>query len=189
MRRADGGYRWLLVSHKPLYDEAGKLVNWFIVGHDIEELKNTTDALRESERRFRDFSDAASGLVLGNGPGSPVLLHAGRASRIRPDRSAQSPRSVSLGRRGGCRGRAGQMARTQGYPRSARAVSKFYLSGEIERRFGDARLRQRHSEVRSTGLLSRLPRRWQRRHRQRSGRPGATGITAGPGRTVTSSHG
>jgi signal transduction histidine kinase len=68
LRRADGEYRWLLVHCRPLHDETGTIVNWYLVGHDIEDRKQAEDALRESEQRFRDFSDAASDWYWETGP-------------------------------------------------------------------------------------------------------------------------
>lgn len=68
LRRADGEYRWHVVHRRPLRDETGTIVNWYGAAYDIEDRKKTEDALRESEQRFRDFSDAASDWYWETGP-------------------------------------------------------------------------------------------------------------------------
>src|ERR1700723_1439976 len=60
VRRADGEYRWFLSRAQPLRDELGKIVKWFGVDTEIEDQKRAEDALRESEQRFRDYTEAAS---------------------------------------------------------------------------------------------------------------------------------
>ncbi len=62
LRRADGVYRWWLIRAVPLQDAAGNVVKWFGTCTDIHDLKMaelevslTNQALRESERRFRDL--------------------------------------------------------------------------------------------------------------------------------------
>ena len=60
IRRADGEYRWFLSRAQPLRDELGKIVKWYGVDSDVEDRKRAEDALRESEQRFRDFTESAS---------------------------------------------------------------------------------------------------------------------------------
>ena len=68
VRRADGEYRWFLGRAQPLRDELGKIVKWYGVSTDIEDQKRAEDALRESERRFRDFTESASDWYWETGP-------------------------------------------------------------------------------------------------------------------------
>jgi PAS domain S-box-containing protein len=68
IRRADGEYRWFLVRAQPLRDEFGKIVEWYGVLFDIEDQKRAEDALRESEQRFRDFTESASDWYWETGP-------------------------------------------------------------------------------------------------------------------------
>jgi PAS domain S-box-containing protein len=68
IRRADGEYRWFLVRAHPLRDEFGKIVEWYGVLFDIEDQKRAEDALRESEQRFRDYTESASDWYWETGP-------------------------------------------------------------------------------------------------------------------------
>jgi PAS domain S-box-containing protein len=61
LRRADGEYRWFLVRTVPLRDEHGSVVKWIGAGIDIEDRKETEEALRESEERFAAFMDNLPG--------------------------------------------------------------------------------------------------------------------------------
>jgi PAS domain S-box-containing protein len=45
----DGKYRWFLLRHVPLRDEAGSIVKWYGTATDIEERHRAEDALRRSE--------------------------------------------------------------------------------------------------------------------------------------------
>jgi PAS domain S-box-containing protein len=49
LRRFDGEYRWFLFRIEPLHDEAGNIVEWYTSATDIEDRKQTEDALRQSE--------------------------------------------------------------------------------------------------------------------------------------------
>ena len=49
LRRADGTYRWVLRRAVPLRNEQGEIVKWYGTGTDIDDLKRTEAALRESE--------------------------------------------------------------------------------------------------------------------------------------------
>jgi PAS domain S-box-containing protein len=68
IRRVDGEYRWFLVRAQPLRDEFEKIVKWYGVLFDIEDQKRAEDALRESEQRFRDFTESASDWYWETGP-------------------------------------------------------------------------------------------------------------------------
>src|SRR5260370_24370324 len=46
VRRVDGEYRWFLIRNVPLRDEQGRVVQWYVTGHDIDELKGAEDRLR-----------------------------------------------------------------------------------------------------------------------------------------------
>jgi len=54
LRRADGGYRWMLFRASPSYNEAGQVVEWFGVNIDIEDRKDAQDAFKASETALRD---------------------------------------------------------------------------------------------------------------------------------------
>jgi PAS domain S-box-containing protein len=50
MRRFDGVYRWFLFLAKPFRDESGTIVKWYGTNVDIEDRKQSDEALRASER-------------------------------------------------------------------------------------------------------------------------------------------
>lgn len=60
MRRCDDEYRRFLLRAEPEIDEFGGVVQWYGVIIDIEDRQRTEDALRDSEQRFRNFSESAS---------------------------------------------------------------------------------------------------------------------------------
>ena len=68
VRRANGEYRWFLSRAQPLRDELGNVVKWYGTDTDIEGQKRAEDALRESEQRFRDFTESASDWYWETGP-------------------------------------------------------------------------------------------------------------------------
>jgi PAS domain S-box-containing protein len=49
LRRFDGEYRWFLFQAVPLHDEAGNITKWYGSATDIEDRKQTENALRQSE--------------------------------------------------------------------------------------------------------------------------------------------
>jgi PAS domain S-box-containing protein len=55
MRRADGVYRWVDGRAEPLRDESGAIVQWFAISIDIDDEVRVQEALRQSERRYRDL--------------------------------------------------------------------------------------------------------------------------------------
>ena len=65
MRRADGVYRWWLIRGASLHDASGKVINWFGTCTDVDDIKHTEDALRQSEERFRKtLEEAPIGIAL-----------------------------------------------------------------------------------------------------------------------------
>ncbi len=53
VRRHDGQYEWFKVIGRPIHDAAGKVVRWFGVALNIEDIKRVEAALRRSEDRLR----------------------------------------------------------------------------------------------------------------------------------------
>jgi PAS domain S-box-containing protein len=68
IRHADGQYRWFLVRGTPFRDESGNIVRWYGTCTDIEDRRRAEEALRDSEKRFRDFSEASADWYWETGP-------------------------------------------------------------------------------------------------------------------------
>jgi PAS domain S-box-containing protein len=60
LRRTDGQYRWHHARGEPLRDAEQRIIQWYGVSVDIDELKRAEDALRRSEAKFRDYAETAS---------------------------------------------------------------------------------------------------------------------------------
>ncbi|HVE59402.1 MAG TPA: PAS domain S-box protein, partial [Pyrinomonadaceae bacterium] len=53
IQMADGSYRWHLSRAVPVLDTNGEILKWYGTATDIHDIKQTEEALRESENRFR----------------------------------------------------------------------------------------------------------------------------------------
>ena len=62
-RGKDGSYHWFLGRALPVRNEKGNITRWFGTCTYIQEQKETEQALRESEERFRTLADNISQLV------------------------------------------------------------------------------------------------------------------------------
>jgi PAS domain S-box-containing protein len=60
VRGADGQYRWFAIDRVAARDESGKIIKWYGTAYDIDGRKRAEDALRESEKKFRDYAETAS---------------------------------------------------------------------------------------------------------------------------------
>jgi PAS fold len=56
-RRADGQYRWHLCRGVPLHDHEGRIIKWYGILFDIDELKKTESALQEREHELLGIID------------------------------------------------------------------------------------------------------------------------------------
>jgi hypothetical protein len=63
LRRADGEHLWHRAHGEPLRDREGRIIQWYGLTVDIDELKKAQDALRESEQSLRSAIDGIAGLV------------------------------------------------------------------------------------------------------------------------------
>jgi PAS domain S-box-containing protein len=59
IRRADGVYRWFKTRAVPVRNADGQVAKWFGSNTDIEDLKSTTEALRQSEEKHRTIVETA----------------------------------------------------------------------------------------------------------------------------------
>lgn len=62
-KRYDGVYRWLRMQGRPLHDDAGNIIRWYMLLTDIEDSKRAEALLRESERDFRLIIDTIPAMV------------------------------------------------------------------------------------------------------------------------------
>ncbi|KEC70207.1 two-component sensor histidine kinase [Rhizobium leguminosarum bv. phaseoli CCGM1] len=58
LRRADGVYRWMSSRAEPLRDQAGNVLQWYGLCHDIDDQVHAEEALRQSERQLQQMIDA-----------------------------------------------------------------------------------------------------------------------------------
>ncbi|OWV82471.1 ATPase [Rhizobium sp. R634] len=58
LRRADGSYRWMSSRAEPMRDEAGNIVQWYGLCHDIDDQVHAEEALRRSEQQLQQMIDA-----------------------------------------------------------------------------------------------------------------------------------
>jgi PAS domain S-box-containing protein len=76
VRSAQGDYRWFLSYFEPLRASDGTLLLWVGATLDIQELKCTEQALRESEYKARQIIETVPGLLWSTGPdGEPTQLN------------------------------------------------------------------------------------------------------------------
>ena len=63
LRSKEGEYRWFLTRAVPIRNEEGKILQWFGTNTDVTDQRNTENALKESEERFRTLAETLPQLV------------------------------------------------------------------------------------------------------------------------------
>lgn len=64
MRPGESGpYLWFLARGVPVRNSAGEITEWFGTSTDIDELKQSAEALRQSQRHFRELAESMPQLV------------------------------------------------------------------------------------------------------------------------------
>jgi len=58
MRRHDGEYRWFMVRLEPMLNDSGRVLQWYGINTDIEDLKRAETKLRQDEQELRRIVDA-----------------------------------------------------------------------------------------------------------------------------------
>jgi PAS domain S-box-containing protein len=99
VRRADGSSGWTLSRAVPMFDAAGKLVEWIGAASDITERKAAEERLREADRRKDEFL-AMLAHELRN-PLAPSGAAAELLQRIKPDEAMLKRTSQIIGRQVG----------------------------------------------------------------------------------------
>jgi formate hydrogenlyase transcriptional activator len=60
VRRKDGQYRWFLAQYKPLLDERGEVIRWYVTGTDIDDRKQAEERTRQENFALREEIDHSS---------------------------------------------------------------------------------------------------------------------------------
>lgn len=63
VRGKAGNYRWFLCRSIPIHGEKESVIRWFGTATDIHELKQTQQALEESEQKFRMLAENAGAII------------------------------------------------------------------------------------------------------------------------------
>jgi PAS domain S-box-containing protein len=75
LRRSDGTYRWVDARAEPMCNSDGDIVQWYGVCLDIDAQMHAEDALRRSERKLQQLTDAVPALVWSTEPdGTPTYV-------------------------------------------------------------------------------------------------------------------
>ena len=88
LRRKDGQYRWILFRWRPIRDEQGRLLRWYVVGTDIEDQKQAQQRLQNENVALRDEIDKASMFeeIVGTSP--PLQAVLSRIAKVAPTDSS-----------------------------------------------------------------------------------------------------
>jgi PAS domain S-box-containing protein len=83
IRCPDGGWRWMRSRGYPRFDPSGKVLCWYGGLEDIQELKQTDEALQRCRAELRAVSDAVPvGIVIAHAPDGDIVLVNPAAERI-----------------------------------------------------------------------------------------------------------
>jgi len=88
LRRKDGQYRWILFRWRPIRDEQGQLLRWYVVGTDIDDRKQAEQRLQNENVALRDEIDNASMFeeIVGTSP--PLRAVLSRIAKVAPTDSS-----------------------------------------------------------------------------------------------------
>ena len=60
MRRKDGQSRWLLAQYKPLLDQRGEVIRWYVTGTEIDDRKQAEERTQQENLALREEIDRSS---------------------------------------------------------------------------------------------------------------------------------
>jgi PAS domain S-box-containing protein len=87
LRKFDGSFRWFLARSKPVLDNKGKVVRWYVASTDIEDRKRTEERMQQENVALREEIDKASMFeeIVGISPALQAVLS--RVSKVAPSDS------------------------------------------------------------------------------------------------------
>jgi len=87
LRKGDGSYRWFLARYKPVLDDKGHVVRWYVACADIEDRKRAEQRLQQENAALRDEVDKAFMFeeIVGTSPALTTVLS--RISKVAPSDS------------------------------------------------------------------------------------------------------
>jgi PAS domain S-box-containing protein len=68
-----GGYRWYLSQYKPVIDERGNIVRWYLTATDIDDRKHAEEKLQQSEEHLRTITDTIRQSIVVTAPDGTTL--------------------------------------------------------------------------------------------------------------------
>lgn len=75
LRRSDGTYRWVDARAEPMRNAEGDIVKWYGVCLDVDAQMHAEEALRRSERKLQQLTDAVPALIWSTEPdGTPTYV-------------------------------------------------------------------------------------------------------------------
>jgi PAS domain S-box-containing protein len=75
LRRSDGEYRWAIDAGRPRFGSAGEFLGYIGSVIDVHDRKQSEQALREADRRFRTMADTAPVLIWETDPRGAVFVN------------------------------------------------------------------------------------------------------------------
>jgi PAS domain S-box-containing protein len=83
VRRPEGGWRWMRSRGYPRFDPSGNVISWYGGLEDIQEQKQTEEALQRCRAEWQTVSDAVPvGIVMADAPQGNLVLINPAATRI-----------------------------------------------------------------------------------------------------------
>jgi PAS domain S-box-containing protein len=82
-RQSDGVYRWFRVRGRPARDAQGRIIRWYLVPTDIEELRQAEARLDEQRKELRQVLDLAPQMVaVFGGDGERIYANSGALANL-----------------------------------------------------------------------------------------------------------
>ncbi|WP_217497483.1 PAS domain-containing sensor histidine kinase [Trinickia violacea] len=76
MQQHDGVYRWQHLLAEPLLDDNGDVINWYLIGIEIDEAIKAQEALTAREHQLREITETIPGMIWCTDPqGQPTYVN------------------------------------------------------------------------------------------------------------------